>query len=272
MKTIITKKIDGIKIIHGIGDAGGLIDPEATRKIVDKKIKETQVWKDIHAIKKQMQVYANQAMQAKKSYKSAKSPEEQRKLSDEWKLRTGQMKELENDLKPLAVELKKAFSEFMETEAVYFENGTDQVITDAEADSIRAVMVEATREGKLVDENLNKVVNNKGKIFWKKDGSDWIKTEIKKIGIDAPKGAIEENNLTDDQKKDIAEWKEKKRILELTSAQKIFEKESAIEAAASQADDMRGKLTIQGTSEKDALSQAQAWYSDRVSEIEKKYA
>jgi len=269
MKTIITKEIDGYKIIIGIGDAGGLIDPEATRKIVNKKIQDTETWKNINQIKKQMQVYANQAMQAKKNIKSAKSEQEKRKFSDEWKFRTGQMKELENDLKPLAFELKKVFRQMTLQEAIYFETGKDRIVEDAEADKINQLMIEATQEGALVDENKNKVVDNRGKVFWKKDGSDWYKTEINKIGVDG--NGILESDLSESQRTEIAEYLEKKRIEGLTAAQKTAEKESKIDSLALQADQMKGKLIIQGTKEADALSQAKTWYDSEVAKVESLY-
>ena len=73
MKTIKTKKIDGYDIITGIGTIDGLIDPVATNKIVNVKIKTSKPYKDIEKIKKQMQKYANLAMQAHRACKAAKT-------------------------------------------------------------------------------------------------------------------------------------------------------------------------------------------------------
>ena len=268
MKTIKLTEIDGYKIITGIGDASGMIDPEATRKIVNKKISSTETWKNIDKLKKQMQVYANEAMKAKKSIKTAKTEAEKRKFSDEWKLRTGQMKELEKDLAPLGNELKNVFRQMMMQEAIYFES-KDKLVEDSEADIIESLMIEATQEGKLVDENKKKIVDNRKKVFWKKDGSDWYKNEVNKIGVDGV--GILESELTENHKKEIAEYLESQRISKLKMSEKTAEKEMIIDSLALQADKMKGKLVIQGTKESDALSQAVSWYDSEVAKVDGLY-
>ena len=82
MKNIITQQIDGHQIITRIEGAGGLIDPEATRRRVAVEIEKTDVAKQINEQKSMMAVYARQAYQASKNHRTAKTEQEKRGFQD----------------------------------------------------------------------------------------------------------------------------------------------------------------------------------------------
>jgi len=271
MKTLAKVEIDGYKIITNIFDAGGLIDQEATKEIVKKEIVKTDCYKNIEKIKKEMQVYANQATEARKNLKFAKTDQEKRKFQDEYTLRHGQIKELEKDLYPLSKELKEVRRDLVNEHAVYFQTVSgDEVVDDTKAETVRQLMIEATSEGKVITENLEKISNNKGKVYYKKNGSEWVKLEIKKLGEDPQSGAILVADLSESQLKEIAEYEEKERIKKLTSAHKTSEKESVIESLKSQAAIMKNKLEIEGDNK--ALKKAQDWLSAETDKVNIKYS
>lgn len=269
MKTIKTQEIDGYKIITNLYDAGGLIDPEATKKIVFKELEKEAVWKDIDKLKTQMGTYAYQSLQAKRNMKSAKTKMEQKKFYDEFIKWQNEMKNLETDLKPLAIQLKEKFKEFMLEHAVYFNVKPDEeIISDEEGDEIRQAMIEATTEGKLLDRNLEKLVDLRGREYWKKT-TKWARTVIIRVGEKPPTGAIETKDLTVEQKQEIADQLEAERIVGLTAVEKTAELANALQVLVGKAAMMRSELEIQGNP--DAFQIAQDWYEAEKIILENKY-
>jgi hypothetical protein len=266
MQTIKTKNINGYDIIIGVGDAGGFIDPEATKKIVNEKIKKTDVFKNIGKIKKQMELYAGQALQAKENCKAAKTKADQTKFFEECKFRKKQIVELqEQELYPLAKELDKKYEEMLTQNAIYFNlPPTDFFISDEEAEIIKNLMIEATQEGAVVTKEKEKIVDNRGKIFWKKD-EEWEKTNIDVLGVEKPVDSIEEKNLTEEQKKEIVEQLETERIENLSTVEKEKEKDLRIQGAIVRAGQMKNELEIQGDNK--ALEKAQSWLAEETEKI-----
>ncbi len=269
MKTIKTQEIDGYKIITNLYDAGGLIDPEATKKIVFKEMEKETVWKDIDKLKSQMSTYAHQALQAKRNMKDAKTKPEQKKFYDEFIKYQNEMKNLETDLKPLAVHLKEKFKEKMLEHAVYFNvKPNEEIITDEEGIEIKQAMIDATTEGKLLDRNLEKLSDLRGREYWVKN-KKWIKTVIIRIGENPPTGSIETKDLTIEQKQEITDQLEAERIASLTTIEKTAELANAIQVLAGRAAMMRSELEIQG--DPDALKKSQDWYEAEKVIVEAKY-
>lgn len=270
MKTIKTQEIDGYKIITNLYDAGGLIDPEATKKIVFKELEKETVWKDIDKLKNQMSTYAYQALQAKNNKRNAKTIPEQNKFHAEWLKWFSEMKNLETDLKPLAVQLKEKFREYVLEHAIYFNvQPNEEIITDEEGDDIRQAMIEATSEGKLLDRNLEKLSDLRGREYWKKT-TKWAKTVIIRIGENPPTGAIEYKDLTVEQRQEIADQLETERIAGLTAVEKAAELANALQVLVGRAAMMRSELEILG--DPDALQIAQDWYEAEKLIVEAKYA
>jgi hypothetical protein len=266
MQIIKTKNIDGYDVIIGIGDAGGFIDPEATKKIVNEKIKDIEVFKNIEKVKKQMELYAQQALQAKENCKTAKTKADQTKFFEECKFRKKQIVELqEQQLYPLAKELDNKYKEMLIENAIYFDlPPTDFFINDEEAEIIKNLMIEATQAGAVVTKKKEKIIDNRGKIFWNKN-EKWEKTIIDILGIEKPENSIEEKNLTEEQKMEITEQLETERIENLSAVEKEKEKDLRIQGAIVRAGQMKNELEIQGDNA--ALKKAQAWLLEETEKI-----
>lgn len=270
MKTITTKEIDGYNIIIGLYDAGGLIDPEETRKIVIKEIENEAIYKDIEKLKSQMKTYAYQSLQAKRNMQKAKNKAEQKKFYDEFLKWRGEMIGLEPDLKDMAQKLNIRIKELTLEHAVYFNvKSNEEIISDVQGEDIRKAMVDATAEGKLLDKNLEKIVDFRNREYWSKNRK-WIKTVIVRIGENPPTGAIEYKDLTVEQKQEIMNQLEAERIASLTAVEKTAELENAIQVLAGRAAMMRSELEIQG--DPDALQKSQDWYEAEKVIVETKYA
>jgi hypothetical protein len=100
-----------------------------------------------------------------------------------------------------------------------------------------------------------------------KTGGVWVKTKVEHIGEDLPEGAILPDDLTAEQRAEIAEQQEAERVAGLTPEQKAAEKQARLDAAADEADKLSRRAAIQGTDFDTA-----AWYAERQDEIEEKYA
>lgn len=271
MKTIITQNIDNYDIVLGIGSADALIDSVATKKIIDKKIIDDPIFKQIDELKKQMQNYANQAVQAKRSMKFANKQEDKEKFYKEFLGWQKKINELGEQLRPLAIKLEKIYSEMMIENAVYFMPKKGEIIVDDElANEINDLMQTASENNQVVDKDKNLICNYRKKIFWKKNGNKWQKTEIAELGQKPPVGGIENNMLNESQKTEIAEQLETERIEGLTSQQKLEEKNQKLDSLLKQAGIYKSELEIQNDS--DPLGKSQVWYNAEAQKIEDKYA
>jgi hypothetical protein len=269
MHTIRIKNIDGYEVITSLQRADGFIDPVATRKVVEVEIEKTDVAKSIHDVKNQMSTYAYQALQAKKNYKDSEKrgqKEKARAFWDEHKARLQQMKDLQDELKPLAAEIKKEWKELTLKHAVYFNLPPGEVLVeDGDAPVIRQEMNNAVDTGKVLTRTMEKIDDYRGQVYWKKSGDTWNKSEISKLGIVPAAGAIKDENLTPAQRAEITDQLNRERIAALKAVDRSAEKNNLIEGAAQDAALMKSRLEIQG--DKSALATAQAYYNDKVAEI-----
>jgi hypothetical protein len=269
MKTIITKSLDGYDIIIGFGDADAIIDPQATRRVVDKEIIKTETWKKIEQIKKQMQVYANQALQAKINCSKSKSKSDADKFYAEFLKRRNDMVELESELKPLAIQIDIEYRSMILKHAIHFTpTAGEYIVSDAEADIAIQKKDEADKIGMLLDKNLKQVADNRGIIYWQKSDK-WYKSEIRKIGEVPSKNMIAESDLTGSQTLEIKDQLEKERIAAMGTASKNIELQAVISVLKQEAVNMRSVLEIEG--DKAALVKVQDWLAEKTLEAEIKY-
>lgn len=271
MKTITVTNIDGLDIITNIGNVNGLIDPEATKKIVKVEITKTDTHKSIQKIKKQMSVYARQAHEAMKHAKNARTEAEKNIFATESNARKLQFEEEMEKMKPLAAQLSTEYKSMMVEKAVYFTpKQGEEIIEDADAERIEQKMIAATQAGKLLDRDLNEVDNYVGKTFWKEINGRWERTEITAINVAPVSNSAEIGDLTEEQVLIISEQLENDRISSLSAVAKEAEKQSILSGLLTQSAMMRNELEI--LADKDALTKAQAWLADETVKVEFKYA
>lgn len=271
MKTIKTQNIDGYDVIIGTHDAGGFVDAEATRKIVEKEILKTPEWKNLNEKKGHMQVYANQAAQAARNAARAKTPGDKNNAVNEYQERWKQIREIQEDMKPLASALQSKYGELMTAHAQYFSLKPDEFYADeTEAAEIENLMVEATAAGEVVTKDKTRVKNYVGRVYWKKSGSTWTKAEITRLGDVPASGAIEARDLTENQQAEISDQLEKERIAGLSAQKKAAEKEAVIAGLVARAGLMKSELEVKGDNK--ALKTSQDWLAAETAKVEIKYA
>ena len=273
MKLLITREIDGFNVITKIEGAGGLIDPEATRQRAVVELRKTDVHKEIDRLKNQMSVYVRQMIQAGRNAKDAlkrKDNQSHRKFSDEYKLREGQTKEIEKELKPLARQYQAELKNQIRANAVYFiPKPGEEVIEDAEAATIKTKMEAAYAADSVLTRDMKQVCDYRGNIYYKKISGKWQGQEISRLGIEPAKGSVLAKNLSEADLTEITEQAEADRIAALKPDARQAEKEAIITGLANMANAMRGRLEIQGDSK--ALQKAQDWYNAEVAKAEAKY-
>jgi hypothetical protein len=122
-------------------------------------------------------------------------------------------------------------------------------------------------------ENKNRKVTTSGVFiddfrgdYWVKNGENWETKRIDALGTALPEGYVLEENLTEEQRKEIDAEKEAERIASLTPEQRTGEKQGNLDAAADEAYRLEQRAKIQGTG-----FDAAAWYQKRRAEIEAKY-
>jgi len=270
MKLITTKKIDNTTIITGVTSTVGLVDGEATRKIVEVEITKTPIAKQIDEIKKQMEVYAASARQAATGYKRAKTDDEQRKYADEYQLRKSQIDDLRKDLIPIVAEFQKQWQALMIEKSVYFTPASgDELVSDAEGTEINTLLKQAFDAGQLLTRDKKTITDHRGKTFWKKTGSEWAKFPMTKITDSPVTGSIEETQLTDVQRTEIAAQVERERIAALKPVEKDKELQAVLSSLVSRAAVMKSELEVTGAAK--PVETAREWLNDKTAEVNAKY-
>jgi hypothetical protein len=111
------------------------------------------------------------------------------------------------------------------------------------------------------------ILNYLGTEYWMKTSNRWVKEKVVELGVPLPEGAVLADNLTEAQKKEIADQNEADRIAGLTAAEKESEKKAILDSLADEADRLSRRYQIQGV-EFDTV----AWYHEHKVPVEEKYA
>jgi hypothetical protein len=288
MKTIITEIIDGYTIIKKFDNA--IIDPVNTNKIVKEEIQKTEEYKNFDTKLRYSKNIYNMAKKAlsearllsqQKNFKKQTGklkPDEELNLDNTITLRNadynrhmGRMDAIEVELKNLEKDLKQKRKDLTIQNAVHFEPRTgEEFIPGDELLSLQEKFINL-QSNEILARTGEILPDNRGIIYWQFENNEWKKTKITKIGINLPSDAIIEANLTTEQKTEITNQIEAKRIENLSPTEKENEKQTAINSIANEATIMRSRLEIQGETEADALSQSQDWYNEQLAIIETKY-
>lgn len=273
MKTILTKEIDGHDII--IGFSRPSIDPVATREVVEPLLYETPEVKQIGQIDKEIGDIRKLARASRDSYKIAYANRDKKMIEaheDDIKRYRIMVEEKLTELYPLKKQLEIKKREFTISKAVYFEpKKGENIISDEIADEL-CLKTNALDKGQKLNTEGFIVPDYRGKIYHLKGPDGWSVQKIETLGEIPESGAVEASKMTANQRSEITEQANIKRITDLSAADKQTEKVGIIDVLAGQAAMMRSKLEIQGTTASKALSDSKAWYTAEVTKVDLKYA
>ena len=273
MKTILSKEIDGHNII--IGFSRPSIDPVATREVVEPLLYDTPEVKQIGQIDKEIGDIRKLARASRDSYKIAYENRDKKMIEtheDDIKRYRIMIEEKLTELYPLKKQLEIKKREFTISKAVYFEPKKGENIISDEIAGELCLKTNALDKGQKLNVEGFIVPDYRGKIYHLKGSDGWSVKKIETLGEIPESGAVEASKLTPDQRSEIAEQANAKRIIELSTIDKQTEKIGIIDSLAGQAAMMRSKLEIQGTTVSKALTDSRAWYETEVSKVDLIYA
>jgi len=174
--------------------------------------------------------------------------------------------------KRIAPEITQEMSE-EDIENLYMENlvyadvGSEaDLVEDTYGDEIQKKL-DAAKKNQLLLYSGKYICNYKGVKYWIKVLSKWKEEEINTIGVKLPTGAILQEDLSEEQRKEIASQRELDRIAGLTPEKKAEEKTIRLHSLAREAINKAEEAELLGE-EFDKL----AWLNPKKAEIEALYA
>ena len=259
MRTVIYKTLDGHKIITGFDRP--TVDGVETGKIVSEAIKETPEWQAVEAKKAEYSAAIKELSNLKGRYK--KGSKISREAQDQWNYASAKAKMCQDELKPLAIALSDKLSDLRRSEAVYFEPRAGEVVRDDSEVDVLVGAIQGRSDGTLITLDGATVTDNRGRVYFRKVGGKWGRTQIVRIGDAVPADAVTEPDET--QRIEI----EIDRVSALSADAKAKEKNKATSEAMKSAAAMRNELEIKADPE--ALTKSQEAYQVDVNRIEGLY-
>jgi len=122
-------------------------------------------------------------------------------------------------------------------------------------------------ENRLLLENGEYIVNYHGKEYWTNENNVWKKEKVEGIGIAIPNNAIFDTDLTEKQRKEIADQTEKERIANLSSEERQKEKRGRLLSVFHTAKTKAEEAEFLGEE-----FDKEAWLREQKDEIERIYA
>jgi hypothetical protein len=106
---------------------------------------------------------------------------------------------------------------------VYAKPGPEgELIGDAAANVVREKLNAKGPHRALLDTGAY-IDDYRGVEYWIKESGQWLKGVIEQIGATLPAGAVLQNDLTEEQRQEVAEQQEAERVAALTPEQRIAE-------------------------------------------------
>lgn len=282
--TVIFRDEDGYQVVVGFGEA--VIDPHQTGQAIAAKLKDSDEFKALGAVKSRLAELSTQKIEGRKALgvlgrqgqeatKAGNSKEIVRVNAAVEKVKAD-LEEIHATVPGVIEQGKAAHGELMgrrlalmEENAVYFTpRAGEEIISDADYQKYGEVYAARKAENEIVCRDFSTVIDRRGE-NWARKGAVWTVGQIEKLGEDLPKGAIWVDDLSDDQLAVLYNDLEAARVAELTPEQKESEKAAAIARASGQAIQFRSERELETGGS--AIVEAQRYYADLVAQIEAKY-
>lgn len=294
MYTANILEIDGLSVITGTDKKG--IDPFETEKAIKPYLQDSSEQKAIDARQNQIRVYVknieavtSQEKQLlfvistekgipvnmiKDEHLTFQQRERFQKLKEKKDFNKAQIETLQKDLPDLNKRKEEKRIDLIKKHAVYFETPGGQVdLSELQYFDFNKKLCAAveyfnqTQRRRLLLLTGEVVDDLRGKIAWNALEMVWKKRTIQFLTEKLETYETLEDDLTDDQKAEIAAQQEAERVASLTAEQKEAEMAARIDNLLSQSVVMRSKLEIQGDPE--ALQKARDWYAEQIQLLQK---
>jgi hypothetical protein len=261
-RTVLTKEIDNYVVVLGFDQA--VVDPIATNEKMLELLKQT----DEYEAHKEKVLLIAEKTKAHISLigKRALTEEARLKKEEELEALKEEIISLQEALQEHLSILDEKTKEIRTNNLIYFEPKLGEGILEDET------LIE--KHGKLKKEEAltvegEVIPNHKGKVYYKKENGEWIRTKVKKIGEEVPSNSKLDSELTDEERGEVSEDLDKQRIKRLNPAQKENEKQEKLRELLVEAASKKVQYEILG--DEDPLGKSQAWYNEKKAELEAKY-
>jgi hypothetical protein len=158
---------------------------------------------------------------------------------------------------------EQLFSEY----TVYFPLAPGEKLLDPEEEADLTSKWTVLREHEALTIEGEIIPDRRGAEYYLKTDGVWAEGKISVIGKALPEGAVQPDNLTEEQWKEITKQKEAERIASLTPEERAVELKNKLADLADEADHLSRRANIQGN-EFDAV----AWYQEHKVPIEEEYS
>jgi hypothetical protein len=150
---------------------------------------------------------------------------------------------------------------FMEN-LVYGKPGSEgELIEDARAEQIQKKINEKG-DNRLLLDNGKYIPDYCGVEYWIKASGGWAQKKVEEIGLPLPTGAILQDELTEEQQKEISAQKEGERIAALSNKEKSEEVQTRLRALAREANQKAEDAELL-----EEVFDKQAWFQLKKTEI-----
>ncbi|HJX81807.1 MAG TPA: hypothetical protein VJ248_07235 [Candidatus Udaeobacter sp.] len=272
MKTIFHGNVDGYQIITGFADATP--DPMATMAKIAPMLPGLPEQQAVNEIQAKINARRQEVID-KFTGMFGHEPFELRSPSEaDWYSKAKLA--CENDVQGISsllvepVRLRDAaVKKLVEENTVYFQPGELEMLDkeNKSAELIPLFLARTDREQLQIDGII--VPDFRGvRVFIP---GAWTDRVISKLGDKPDAHEIAEQDLTDENRAEIAAVKEAARLSKLTAEEKAAEVKMILDGLASQAAARKDEEIIKGESTDHALRNAQSWYREQEQKVKSKY-
>ncbi len=181
------------------------------------------------------------------------------------------IKTIQSELPEAQKNLKLKEKELMRSKGVYFNISENETrISDEQAIDYKQKLKSIQGEKKFLTATGEIIEDYRNKTFYGKISDKWEELQVTKLNQDVDLTVyIPQEDLTEDQKSEMAIQFETDRIDNLTNEERENEIKMLKENAVQQSINMRSKLDIEG--DEKALEKSRAYYQEQVNLINEKY-
>jgi hypothetical protein len=256
-----------VKIITGFGECS--VDPEATKAVVAGLLAKTPEYARAQSHQAKISAQRKIAGEAYALAEKAHNAGDKKNTAihnASYLAALGAIAVLEDELRPLVEAYEAEFTRLYEENPVYFLCGPGQCCCE-NYETLKAKFDALKEHERLTDEG-EIIPDWRGTEHWYRAAKGkWVNGKIEFIGEELPDKFILPENLTEEQRKEIAAQEEAERIAAMSKDDRAKAKQAALDALADEADRLDRRNKIQ----RKAFDPV-AWYEEKAAEIEAKYA
>jgi hypothetical protein len=157
--------------------------------------------------------------------------------------------------------------------AIYFGLGPNmEYIEDEKEIEKLEFLLKSRRPGDVLKKQDKLVIpDDREKIFFLKESGQWTENKVLKLGQVIPVNAVFAENLTEEQKQEIAKQREKQRIIALSENERNAEKQQVMECNMDSVMKYKLQLELEEAGENEIKTRIKELYDRLKAETDEKY-